>query len=156
MKHTPEYAEAKIKLESYCAYQERCTFEVLEKLKNFDLNDVEIEQLLQELKNDNFLNEERFARSYASGKFAIKSWGKNKIKSHLIAKRVPKEIIEIALNDLDYDEYLARLQQLATKKAAELNKEKNPWTRKQKIMRFLASKGYETHLIYETIGDEQD
>jgi regulatory protein len=155
MKRSPEYAEAKIKLESYCAYQERCTFEILEKMKHFDLSEVETEQLIQDLKNDNFLNEERFARSYASGKFTIKSWGKNKIKSHLIAKRVPKEFIAIALNALDYDEYLARLQQLSSKKAAELSKEKNPWIRKQKIMRFLASKGYETHLIYDALGDEE-
>ena len=156
MKRSPEYAEAKIKLESYCAYQERCTFEVLEKLKSFDLNELEIKSLIKELQNDNFLNEERFARSYASGKFAIKSWGKNKIKSHLIAKRVSKGIINTALNEIDYDAYVSRLHQLASKKASELSKEKNPWTRKQKIMRFLASKGYETHLIYETIGDEQD
>jgi regulatory protein len=155
MKRSPEYNEAKIKLESYCAYQERCTYEVVEKLKPFDLNESEIQQIIQDLKNDNFLNEERFARSYASGKFAIKSWGKNKIKSHLIAKRVAKEIIDSALNDLDYDDYLARLQQLATRKSDELSKEKNPWIRKQKIMRFLASKGYETNLIYAALGEDE-
>jgi regulatory protein len=153
MKRSPEYNEAKIKLESYCAYQERCTYEVLEKMKHFDLNESENQQLIQDLINDNFLNEERFARSYASGKFAIKSWGKIKIKSHLIAKRVPKEFIEMALNTLDYDEYTARLQQLASKKSDELRKEKNSWTRNQKIMRFLASKGYETNLIYAALGD---
>lgn len=155
MKRSPEYAVAKTKLESYCAYQERCTYEVLEKLKNFDLNESEEKQLIQDLKTDNFLNEERFARSYTSGKFAIKNWGKNKIKSHLIAKRVAKELIQIALNEIDLDDYLTRMKQLATKKATELSSEKNLWIRKQKIMRYLASKGYETHHIYDALGDDE-
>jgi regulatory protein len=153
MKRSREYTEVKAKLESYCAYQERCTFEVKEKLKEFNLNELEIISIIEELKNDNYLNEERFARSYASGKFVIKSWGKNKIKSHLSAKRVSKDLIETALNAIDYNEYTARLLYLSRKKELELVKEKNGWTRKQKIMRYLVSKGFETHLIYEALGN---
>lgn len=149
----PEYHEAKAKLEAYCAYQERCTFEVQEKLKNYDLSDEEKSKLIKQLEADKFLDDERFARSYASGKFVIKSWGKIKIKSHLIAKRLSKELIEKGLSEIDFDAYMARAQQLATKKMDELAKEKNPWTRKQKVMRYLASKGFESGVIYEVLGD---
>lgn len=152
----PEYTEAKAKLEAYCAYQERCTFEVQEKLKQFDLSDDEKAKLIKQLEEDNFLNEERFARSFASGKFVIKSWGKIKIKSHLIAKHINKEIIEKGLSEIDFDEYLTRAKQLASKKNTELSKEKNPWSRKQKVMRYLASKGYESNLIYEVIGSNDE
>lgn len=149
----PEYHEAKAKLEAYCAYQERCTFEVQEKLKNYDLSEEEKSKLIKQLEADKFLDDERFARSYASGKFVIKSWGKTKIKSHLIAKRLSKELIEKGLSEIDFDAYMARAQQLATKKMDELAKEKNPWTRKQKVIRYLASKGFESGVIYEVLGD---
>lgn len=151
----PEYTEAKMKLEAYCAYQERCTYEVQEKLKKFDLSEEEIQKLISQLEQDNFLNEARFARSYASGKFAIKSWGRVKIKSHLIAKHLPKEIIEEGLKEIEEDAYFSRLQELAEHKMRELQNEKNPWIKKQKIMRYLASKGYESFLIYEVLGEEE-
>lgn len=152
----PEYTEAKMKLEAYCAYQERCTYEVREKIKKFDLNEEEIQKLIRQLEQDNFLNDARFARSYASGKFAIKSWGRVKIKSHLIAKHLPKEIIEEGLKVIEEDAYFFRLQELAERKMRELQNEKNPWIKKQKIMRYLASKGYESFLIYEVLADEMD
>ena len=151
-----EYTEAKMKLEAYCAYQERCTYEVLEKLKKFDLSDEEQNQLIHQLKQDNFLNDLRFARSYASGKFAIKSWGRIKIKSHLIAKHLPKDIIQEGLQEIDEESYLSRLNELAMRKAREHQNEKNPWIKKQKIMRYLASKGYESFLIYDVLGEEME
>ena len=152
----PEFAEAKARLEAYCAYQERCTSEVLEKLKVFDLQDDEIQALVLHLEQENYLNDARFARSYASGKFAIKSWGKIKIKSHLIAKKISAQHIEAGLKEIDYDAYYKRAETLAAKKNQELSIEKNPWNRKQKVMRYLAYKGYESGLIYEVLGDENE
>jgi len=146
-----EYAVAKVKLESYCAYQERCLHEVHEKIKSFDLSEKQVEVLILELQNNNFLNEERFARSYASGKFAIKSWGKIKIKAHLQAKYVSAQFIKYALDDIDMNEYLKRIENLAQRKFTELLREKDPWIKKQKVMRFLAGKGYETNLIYDVL-----
>lgn len=151
-----EYTEAKIKLEAYCAYQERCTYEVQEKLKKFDLSNEEQQQLIRQLEQDNFLNDLRFARSYASGKFVIKSWGRIKIKSHLFAKHLHKEIIEEGLQEIDENTYFSRLKELAERKGRELQNEKNPWIKKQKIMRYLASKGYESYLIYEVLGAETE
>jgi regulatory protein len=146
-----EYTVAKLKIEAYCAYQERCSYEVQEKLKKFDLNEDEIQKLIRQLEKDNFLNDLRFARSYASGKFAIKSWGRIKIRSHLSAKHLPKEIIESGLQEIDESAYRNRLKELAERKKRELQNVKNPWLKRQKILRFLASKGYEPYLIHEVL-----
>jgi regulatory protein len=147
MSKSAEYLTAKAKLESFCAYQERCTHEVKEKLKSFDLNDEERLELLSFLRENKYLDEERFARSYASGKFVIKAWGRIKIRSHMKAKFVPNELIQLGLTEIDEDAYVERMKQLAQRKWDELSREKNYWTRKQKVYRYLAGKGYETYLF---------
>jgi len=147
MANSPEFLTAKSKLEAFCAYQERCTHEVKEKIKAFDLSDNQVNELLDFLRSNKYLNEERFARSYASGKFAIKGWGRIKIRSHLKAKFVPNELIQIGLTEIDEVAYIERLRHLAQRKWSELDKEKNMWTKKQKLYRFLAGKGYETYLF---------
>lgn len=151
MAKSPEYQTAKTKLESFCAYQERCTHEVKEKIKAFDLRESEIAELLSFLRDNKYLDEERFARSYASGKFVIKGWGRVKIRSHLKAKFVPNELIQRGLSEIDDDAYLERLKHLAQRKWVELAKEKNDWTKKQKLYRFLAGKGYETFLDRKSV-----
>jgi regulatory protein len=147
MSKSAEYLTAKAKLESFCAYQERCTHEVFEKIKAFDLSQEEVNNLLAFLREQKYLDEERFARSYASGKFAIKSWGRVKIRSHMRAKFVPNELINIGLSEIDDVAYMERLKHLAQRKWEELSKEKNPWIKKQKLYRFLAGKGYESYLF---------
>jgi regulatory protein len=147
MAKSPEYQTAKAKLESFCAYQERCTYEVKEKLKAFDLSDAELEELIGFLRTDKYLDEERFARSYASGKFVIKGWGRIKIRSHLKSKFVSNDLIQLGLSEIDDDAYIERMKHLAQRKWSELSKEKNPWVKKQKLFRFLAGKGYEPHLF---------
>lgn len=144
---SPEYLTAKAKLESFCAYQERCTYEVNEKLKAFDLNDAEKKSLLDFLRSNKYLDDERFAQSYASGKFVIKGWGKNKIRSHMKAKFVAAELIELGLSEIEEEPYLERMKHLAKRKWDDLSKEKNEWVRKQKVFRFLAGKGYEPFLF---------
>lgn len=147
MTQSPEYLTAKAKLESFCAYQERCTHEVKEKIKAFDLNDTEKNTLLDFLRAEKYLDEERFARSYASGKFVIKGWGKNKIRSHMKAKFVSIELIKLGLSEIEEESYRARMKHIAQRKWEELSKEKNEWIRKQKVFRFLAGKGYEPFLF---------
>ncbi len=152
----PEFNEAKAKLEAYCAYQERCSYEVREKLKQFDLSAEEVEKLILKLQADNFLNDERFARSYASGKFLLKGWGKAKIKSQLRAKRLSEELIALGMLEIDRIAYIDRAKQLAVKKMNELAKESNPWTKRTKIMRFLAGKGFEMDVIYKVLGYDDE
>lgn len=138
---------ALVKAESWCAYQERAQQEVRDKLYEWNLKPNEVEELITELITTNFLNEERFAMAYVSGKTNIKKWGKIKIKQGLKLKKVPEKLIQKALNSIDGDQYLANLLATAEKKSAVLN-EKDPLKRKYKLVSYLQSKGFENDLIF--------
>jgi regulatory protein len=131
------------KSEAFCAYQERCSFEVIEKLKRMGAEDGEVLQVLNSLIDNKFLDDVRFAHSYAVGKLRIKHWGVNKIKQGLQLKRLDRELIAQAVSDLyEQEDYFGILKEVAERKWLELIKEKDPWTRKQKLFRFLASRGF--------------
>ncbi|WP_410222384.1 regulatory protein RecX [Pedobacter sp.] len=138
---------ALLKAEQWCAYQERSQHEMRNKLYEWELKTTEIEEIIAELIANNFLNEERFALSYASGKHHIKKWGKLKIKQGLKLKRVPDKIIQKALSSLNEETYLKNLTQLFEKKAGSIT-EKNAVKRSYKLLNYLLSKGYEKDLIF--------
>jgi regulatory protein len=140
-------SQSREKIQRYCAYRERCQYEVREKLFSFGLHTGEVEELMAELIIGNFLNEERFTRAYCSGKFRIKKWGKNKIKSHLRLFRVPDQLIKIGLEEIEGEEYFATLCELAKKKHNSIKG--TEWQRKIKTIAFLNGKGFETDLINE-------
>lgn len=141
---------AKVKIEQYCAYQERSQQEVRDKLYDMGLHQKEVEELISELVVDNFLNEERFAITYARGKFRIKHWGKIKIKQSLKLKRVSDYCIKKALKEIDGDEYLEVLKKVMIKKSEKI-KDKDPYIRKNKIAQYLASRGFEQDLIWDIL-----
>lgn len=143
---------ALVKAESYCAYQERAQQEVRDKLYDWGLHHDEVEEVISELITNNFLNEERFAMAYVSGKFNIKKWGKIKIKQGLKLKKVPEKMILKALNTIDYDDYLKTILATAEKKSAVLI-EKDAYKRKYKLITYLMGKGFENNLISEVLKD---
>ena len=139
-----------VKAESYCAYQERSQQEVRNKLYDWGLWPNEVEEVISELIENNFLNEERFARAYVSGKFNIKRWGKIKIKQGLKLKKITDKMIAIALNTIDYDDYLQTILDTAEKKLPTI-KEKEAYKRKYKLVSYLLGKGFENDLILEVL-----
>lgn len=147
---TPE--QAKARAQSYCAYQERSQQEVRDKLYGWGLHRADVEALIADLIADNFLNEERFALAYASGKFRMKGWGRQKIKQGLQLKAVSPPLIRIALASLDGREYERQLQRLLTEKAR-TETETNTYKRKHKLMRYALGKGYEGDLILQLLND---
>jgi regulatory protein len=142
------------KLEAFCAYQERCLFEIKNKLEEFDLSDGDKTNIISSLKTNKFWNEERFAEAYCQGKVRIKRWGKQKIKAGLIQKHVESGTIKSALESINELDYLYALQSLYEKKSQELKSEKDPWTKKQKIMRYLASRGFSFEEINSVVNNE--
>lgn len=146
------FIQIKQKIEAYCAYQDRCRFDIENKLASWGIPENK-KEIITDLISNRFLDEERFARSYASGKFRIKQWGKVKIKQHLKAKFVSTDLIQKAINEIDAEEYYTTIERLAQKKSLELKSEQDSWKKKSKIMRFLASKGYEQDLIYSVMSD---
>ncbi len=143
---------ALFKAEHYCAYQERAQQEVRNKLYEWGLRPDEVEENISELITTNYLNEERFAQAYVSGKFNIKKWGKIKIKQALKLKRVPEKMILKALNTIDYDDYLKAILASAEKKS-NLIKESDPYKRRNKLITYLMTKGFENNLIMEVLKD---
>ncbi len=151
----PKITDPKIglqKAEKYCVYQERSQQEVRQKLYDLGLYPRDVEQIISELIGNNFLNEERFANAYALGKFRIKGWGKIKIKQGLKLKRVPEGMIKKALQQIDLDDYLAKLKGILEKKAA-LLKEKEPYKRSYQLKQYAFGKGYEGNLVAEVLKD---
>jgi regulatory protein len=131
------------KIEHYCSYQERCHQEVKSKLYDFGLNTDEVNEVLARLVKANFLNEERFAIAFATGKFRQKKWGLNKIIFELKSKQVSEFCIKKALTFIVDDDYDDTLEQLADKYFKKLKSSDKIFVRQQKVIKFLMSKGYE-------------
>lgn len=138
----PTLAQARLKAEQYCAYQERCHKEVTKKLYNLGLTGEEIQDVLLHLMQHNFLNEERFARAFVRGKHKVLGWGKQKIVYHLKAKGIHTKLIDLALQELGPTDYEAEMLALLEKKS-KLLKEEDPWKKMAKLSRYISSKGYE-------------
>jgi regulatory protein len=141
------------KIKHYCAYQERCHSEVRSKLLELKVYGLELENYISILIEENFLNEERYACSYARGKFRFKQWGKTKIKYQLKAKQISPYLINKAMQEIDDEEYWQVLTTLAEKKSQSLQTEKNRFIKSQKIRNYLLQKGFESGLIYEVMKD---
>ncbi len=142
--------EAQKALEHYCSYQERTHKEVDQKLQSLGMIPLVREEILVYLLQNNFLNEERFARAYARGKFNQNRWGRVKIKQNLLQKGISEANIKIGLTEIDPDAYIEMIQRLAEKYEFK-NKGKNSYEKKQKLIRYLQQKGYEFDLIYKSI-----
>lgn len=142
--------EVKKKLEYYCAYQDRCHQEVEKKLSEFRLIPEAREMILLHLMQHDFLNEERFAKSFARGKFRIKQWGRKRIVQELKYRDITEYNIKSALKEIDADEYMSTLYKVAEIKERAI-KEKNAYLKKQKLYQHLYRKGYESDLIQEVI-----
>jgi regulatory protein len=144
-------AQAWIKAQKYCAYQERCHQEVRNKLYELGLRPDEVENIIVLLIEENFLNEERFARAYAGGKFRTKKWGRVKIMLELKARKISPYCIKEGMKEIDDVQYYEQMKALLYKKWDELKKEKNVLVRKHKTGSYLMAKGYEPDLVWDAI-----
>ena len=139
--------EATKKLEGYCAYQDRCHKEVIAKLRDMRMIPQAIDKILGHLIQENYLNEERFARSFARGKFNIKKWGKKRIVKELKHRDISKYNVQLALKEIDQQEYLNVFDELAKKRLAEI-KDKELQKRRKKLADYLLYRGWESELVY--------
>ncbi len=142
--------EAQQKIEHYCAYQERCHTEVIEKLRSFRLTTDEIDEIIVKLIADNFLNETRFACSFARGKHRIKQWGRIRIVNELKLRQISQFNITQALKEIQEEEYFSNFENLAEKTWDSIS-EKNSLKKRKKFCDTLLRKGYESDLVYEKV-----
>ncbi len=144
-----------VKMQSWCAYQERSQQEARDKLYEFGLWPEAVENIISLLIEENFLNEERFAMQFARGKFNIKKWGRIKIRMELKQKRISDYCLKKALQQIDETEYINTLKKLIDVKR-KLIKESNAIKLKYKLMNYALSKGYEKDLIFDVLNSVAD
>ena len=147
-KKTYTVQEATKKLERYCAYQERSHQEVRQKLMDMHMIPEAIDMIIIHLLEHNFLNEERFAKAYVSGKFKMKNWGKPRLVFQLKQKGVSKCNINLAIDEISDTQYIEVFNSL-TKKKAEMIKASDKWKKKKKFVDYFLRLGWESHLVYE-------
>ena len=145
--------EALQKLQRYCAYQDRCHQEVRSKLLKLGIYGDELEEIIVSLIEEKFLDEERFARSFARGKFRIKQWGRLRIVRELKRKDISAYCLKKALEEIEEEKYLSTLREVIDKKDR-LLRETNPFKRKQKLAQHAIRRGYEPALVWAVLKEE--
>ena len=146
--------QATIKAQNSCAYQERCQQEMRDKLYEWGLYSNDVENIIANLISDNFLNEERFAKAFAGGKFRIKKWGRVKIKIELKRRKISDYCIKKGMQEIDDKDYTKTLKDILAKKLKENPKGKQQ-VRNYKAAQYAMSRGFESDLIWDILkGDE--
>ena len=151
MNHSNEIALNKLK--HYCAYQDRSHREVRTKLLKLKVYGDDLEEIMSELIKEKFLDELRFACSYARGKFRMKKWGRNKIKQQLKLHDISDYCMRKAMKEIDEEKYMNTLLELIKKKKIDYA-DNNEYKQNQKVIKYLISRGFETKLILENMNLE--
>jgi len=142
--------EALIKIQRYCAYQERSHYDVRQKLFQIGTSTADADEIISQLVLDGFLNEQRFANAFAGGKFRLKKWGRIKIVHALEQKGVSRNCIKTALNEIDATEYRQTLVGLLMQKAPQFDEE-NIYVKRDKLSAYVIQKGYEPELVWDVL-----
>lgn len=142
------YDQLVVKMASFCAYQERCIADADQKLEAFVITQEDKIRLIEYLLDENFLNELRFAKSVARGKFNFKSWGRRKITAYLKGKMLTDSLIQKALLEISEQDYFLKCLELIQKKRTDyLTKDLSPLELKLKVIKALQLKGFEFDVI---------
>ncbi len=147
--------QATIRAQLSCAYQERCQQEMRDKLYEWGLYSNDVENIIANLITDNYLNEERFAKAFAGGKFRIKKWGRIKIRIELKKRKISDYCIKKGMQEIDDDDYIKTLQAILAKKLKENPKGKTQ-VRNYKAAQYAASRGFESDLIWDLLKREEE
>jgi regulatory protein len=145
--------EARQKIWKYCAYQERCHQEVKTKLYEYGLHKGDVDEIISDLITQGFLNEERFAKAFAGGKFRMKQWGRVKITHELEARGLTPNCIRAGLKEIDEEEYVRTLEELVERKSSSLD-EPDSFVLRDKVSRFLIQKGFEAHMVWRVLKEK--
>ncbi len=135
------------KAKKYCAYSERCSSDLMQKLSRLGTDKTTSKTIVKRLIQEGYVDDERFSKIFAKSKLKNNSWGKIKIRSELLKRQIEQSIIEKALEEIDEKAYLDRLKTLYQNKSRELqNKNKDRF--KEKAIAYCLQKGFETDLVF--------
>lgn len=150
MEFTPDQNTAFQKAALICSRSEKCSFEIQEKLKSWELSAEDAEAVIAKLQEEKYIDDERFARAYVKYKFRFNHWGKQKIAHMLRAKNISSEIQEMAFEEINEANYSEKLHKLLADKARSV-KGKDHYDLRNKLMRFAMGRGFETGEIYKVL-----
>ncbi len=136
------------KARKYCATSERCVVDVKQKLQQWKAEDITIQKIINQLEREDFINEERYAIAFAKGKLRHNKWGRNKIIYALQRKNIPELYIQIAMGEMDEEEYLNTLKSVLLSKKIEEN---DPWVRNNKLVKYAVQKGFQAELCWKVL-----
>lgn len=145
-----EYKVALKRAAALCSRQEQCSSHIRGKLNSWNVSDEDTEQIIDLLKKEKFLDDNRYATFYVRDKFRFNGWGKIKLTMMLRQKEIPKPVIEEALNQIDQESYIQTCTRLISEKSKNL-KETNQFKRKGKLFRYAAQRGFESDLIHQIL-----
>jgi regulatory protein len=144
------YEKALSKAMYLCSKTEKCKADIRKKLYDWKANPSEHDKIISELEKQQFIDEERFANFYVRDKFKFNNWGKTKIKAMLFQKQIPEKLVHEAINQISDTEYINTLKKLLTNKEKQI-KETDTYKKKNKLLQFATSRGFEPNLILQII-----
>ncbi|MGE5394655.1 MAG: regulatory protein RecX [Candidatus Saccharibacteria bacterium] len=148
MTFTPEQRSAYLKATTICSRGETSSFDILEKLRKWGLEETDAKEIIEQLKSEKYLDDERFARAYVKDKFRFNHWGRQKIAYMLSSKRISREIQEAAFEEIEVENYSEQLVKLIKAKEKTI-KSDDPFDKRNKLMRFAMARGFEADKIYK-------
>jgi regulatory protein len=149
------YKTALNKAMAQCSKREYCKSDIRAKLEQWGIAAGDKERIIEELEKENFINEDRFAKTFVKDKFNYNKWGKIKISSHLKLKMIHGNILKDALESIDNEVYIKTLNELITSHKRSV-KAKNKYDLKAKLLRYGLSKGFESYLLYDILNEIDD
>jgi regulatory protein len=135
-----------------CSSREYCCEDIRSKLTAWGVDNEDSERIIGVLLKENFINESRYATAFVRDKFKYNKWGKVKIAAHLKFKKLNPEVIVLALDSIDNEQYNKMLRDLVDSHRRTV-KSKNQYDLKAKLLRYGLSKGFESNLLYDILND---
>ena len=139
------------KIQSYCQYQERCINDVRNKLFSLKATNKTADKILQSLIDNDYLNEDRYAKMFIQGKLRIKKWGRIKLKYELGLKGLDINIIDENINKIKEKEYIQYFKEFSTNKIKFLKGTEEQ--KKRSFINYFTYRGWENSLIYQKLNE---
>ncbi|MEA1875358.1 MAG: regulatory protein RecX [Bacteroidota bacterium] len=146
-----DFNKALAKMMDACSRAEKCTRDIRDKLRKWELPESQIATIIEQLKEQKFIDDNRYAKAFVRDKSQFNRWGKTKIRYHLQAKGIPAEAIVIALQEIEEDKYQEQLEHILRNKIRGMVPIEDYYQAKAKLIRFAASRGFEAELVYAAV-----
>ena len=147
--------DALFKLTALCSQAEHCTYEMLEKMRRWELADDAQARIMEYLVREKYVDDERYCRLFVKDKIRYNKWGRRKVEQALMQKRISRDIYQPVLEEVDDEEYLTILKPLLQNKRRQL-KAMSEYEANGRLIRFAISRGFTMDIIRQCINDTDD